>query len=80
MITKEVISQVTGIESRNIEGVTVYSPRLEPTGTEIVRCRDCIHFRPDNPSTHTPSKCSGVFAFVHPDPDGFCAWGKRVDE
>ncbi len=47
---------------------------------EIVRCRDCVHFRPENPSTHAPSKCTGVFAFVHPDPDGFCAWGKRRRE
>ena len=47
------------------------------THMEIVRCRDCIHFRTDNPKTSAPSRCSGVFAFVHPDPDGFCAWGER---
>ena len=44
---------------------------------EVVRCRDCVHFRPENPSTHAPSKCTGVFAFVHPDPDGFCAWARE---
>lgn len=60
-------------------GREVYTSR-GPDGPEVVRCRDCIHFRPDNPSTHTPSKCSGVFAFVHPDPDGFCSWGRRADE
>lgn len=53
----------------------------ECSGCEpIVRCRDCVHFRPENPSTHAPSKCTGVFAFVHPDPDGFCAWGERRRE
>ena len=48
----------------------------------VVRCRDCIHFRPDKPKTSAPSRCTGVFTFVHPDPDGFCAWGmarKRGD-
>lgn len=48
----------------------------------VVRCRDCIHFRPSKPKTSAPSRCSGVFAFVHSDPDGFCAWGmarKRGD-
>ena len=44
---------------------------------EIVRCRDCIHFRPGKPKTSAPSRRTGVFTFVHPDPDGFCAWGER---
>lgn len=41
----------------------------------VVRCRDCAHFRP--PGRNAPARCDGVFVFVHPDPDGFCAWGKE---
>lgn len=42
---------------------------------KVVRCRDCVNFRP--PSKTDRARCDGVFAFVEPDPDGFCAWGKR---
>lgn len=45
----------------------------------VVRCRDCVHYVPEVPSRHTPPRCSGVFAFVRPDPDGFCKWGKERD-
>ena len=45
---------------------------------KVVRCRDCVHFRP--PIKTGPARCSGVFTFVEPDPDGFCAWGKRMGE
>lgn len=44
----------------------------------IVRCRDCVHFRP--PSKTDRARCDGVFAFVEPNQDGFCAWGKRRGE
>lgn len=80
MSIREVIAREVVIDSRKMGGMTLETTRMEPTDTEIVRCRDCIHFRQDNPQMHTPPKCSGVFAFVHPDPDGFCAWGRRADE
>ena len=44
---------------------------------EVVRCRDCVHYRPENDDKRTPSRCTGVFAYVNPDADGFCAWGRR---
>lgn len=41
----------------------------------ITRCHDCDHFREvrmsDGSSQH---RCSGVMAYVEPDPMGFCAW------
>lgn len=77
---REVIAREVVIDSRKVDSVTLETTRMEPTYAEIVRCRDCIHFRPDNHSMNTPSKCNGVFTFVHPDPDGFCAWGRRADE
>ena len=45
---------------------------------EVVRCRDCVHWR--KPNKHERSKCTGVMAFVEPTPDGFCAWAKRREE
>lgn len=45
---------------------------------KVVRCSGCVHFRPPNKTD--PARCDGVFAFVEPDPAGFCAWGKRRDE
>ena len=43
----------------------------------IVRCWECVHFRPRNADKNEPSRCTGVFAYVNPDPDGFCKWGRR---
>ena len=42
---------------------------------DIVRCRDCVNYRPGD-GGHAPRcrKSIGTFA---PGPDGFCAWGKR---
>lgn len=42
----------------------------------IVRCRDCVHWRRLN--DHERSRCTGAMAFVEPDPDGFCAWGRLI--
>ena len=44
---------------------------------EVVRCRDCVHWRP--PDSMHPSRCTGAMAFVEPSPDGFCAWGGVAD-
>lgn len=45
---------------------------------EIVRCGDCTHFREVRMSDGTAKTvCSGVMAYVEPDPMGFCAWGER---
>lgn len=45
---------------------------------EIVRCRDCAHFRETRMyDGSTGRRCSGVMAFIEPNPDGFCAWGER---
>lgn len=45
---------------------------------EIVHCRDCVHFRRQTPTDR--ARCDGVFAFVEPDGNGFCSWGKRVED
>ena len=46
---------------------------------EIVRCRDCVdldHW--DYTDGRTRHVCAR-FEFVDVTPDGFCAWGGRVD-
>lgn len=50
------------------------TPDLE----EVIRCRDCRHFReiPYHDGS-IKAKCSGVFAFIEPNQDGFCAWAER---
>lgn len=44
---------------------------------EIVRCRDCVHWR--KPNDYERSKCTGAMAFVEPTPEGFCAWGRKEE-
>lgn len=58
------------------EGLSAYSVR-GADGPEVVRCRDCAHWRA--PDAVSDARCDGVFAFVKPDPGGFCAWGRRKD-
>lgn len=60
----------------DINGNPFYNMYL--TDEEIIRCRDCKHFR-DVPMADgsTGHRCSGVFTFVEPRPDGFCAWAER---
>lgn len=60
------IDESTGIVVRH------WNSRAE----NIVRCRDCVHWR--RPSDRERSRCTGAMAFVEPNPDGFCAWGRRV--
>ena len=56
----------------------IVDDRGEVTG-EVVRCKDCIHWitirLADGTEDH---RCSGAFAFVRPDADRFCAWGKKL--
>ena len=44
----------------------------------LIPCRDCKHFRevPYHDGS-IKTKCSGVFTFIEPNPDGFCAWAER---
>ena len=45
---------------------------------EIVRCRDCKHFDPnDEPSEVYPNSYWCDKLTVYMPPNGFCPWGKR---
>lgn len=55
------------------------------TGEEIVRCRDCTHFS-EGMGTHVwlcermeYLDIEGWTKNVRVDPNGFCAWGERID-
>lgn len=58
-----------------LEPIDEESYRVESI-RDVVMCRDCVHYRPDDEQRNTPPRCTGVFAFVKPDPEGFCAWGR----
>ena len=47
------------------------------TGEEIVRCRDCRHFKPGEEEPPVDWCC-----YFHDEvtPLGFCAWGERGEE
>lgn len=55
---------------------------LHPRSKELVHCRDCIHFHPPLPSEMESREpcCDGQMVFAPPDPEGFCAWGRRREE
>lgn len=44
---------------------------------EIVRCRDCKHFKEFEALKVEGFKCSRVSTPFEVEPDGFCAWGER---
>ena len=71
-----IVVNPVAIEAEFEDGRVVRYP--QEIRERVVRCRDCVHFRP--PGKPDPARCSGVFAFVEPDPDGFCAWGERRGE
>ena len=55
----------------------------QPTvdAVEIVRCRDCKHYRPQKKSAHWENRtnyCNRVVT-IKMQPDDFCSYGKRKD-
>lgn len=48
----------------------------ETNMVEVVRCKDCIHYRCYELPTETLSECT-IDHEENPDPDWFCADGKR---
>lgn len=64
------------IENYDGNGNNLYNMWL--TDQEIVRCKDCKHYREVSMSDGSKGhRCSGVFAFVECSPNGFCSWGER---
>lgn len=62
------------IEAANVYGEGQHLYNMHLTDTEIIRCRDCKHFRTERAEKNGQRwACFGVFAFVEPNPDGFCA-------
>lgn len=44
----------------------------------VVHCCDCAHFVPEVPG-RTETRCAHAFAYIRPDPYGFCSNGRPVD-
>lgn len=55
----------------------------EPTGQEVVRCKDCKHLMTYNDGTYDCKYLvERMFAEgeLNNKPDDFCCWGERKDE
>ncbi len=63
---------------RDRAACSVFAARREADGA--VRCRDCAHWREVLMADGTRERrCDGMFMFVKPNPDGFCSWGREVE-
>ena len=47
------------------------------TGEEIIRCKDCRHYKPFEALKIEGYKCTRVSTPFEIEPDGYCAWGER---
>lgn len=86
-----VIAKCHGLMPENADGTPICNPREiaelieEPiTLKEIVRCRDCVHYyEAENyhPQGNVISRCCKYFDTYYDEvePDGFCAWGERIE-
>lgn len=48
-----------------------------PVMERIVRCKDCKFFGKRETCVMFPMQ---TIRIIHPSKDGFCAWGKRIDD
>jgi len=48
-----------------------YQWAIEGEAEEIVRCRDCKYYDADDMECRENG--------IRPEPDGFCAWGERME-
>lgn len=66
--------------SEHIIKIAEYVPPFDPAvraasfGEEIVRCRDCRHYKTSDAGSYC---CKSITTLNNPD--GFCAWGERRD-
>lgn len=73
-----------GIAHPNVYYLTNYAMAIlkeAPTvdAVEVVRCRDCEHYKPQNKSAHWKSRanyCNRVVT-IKVKPDDFCSYGER---
>lgn len=61
--------------------VTCRMERIEDEKRILLRCGECVHWREVRMADGTVMhRCSGVMAYVTPDEDGYCKWGRRVTD
>ena len=58
--------------------------RAAPTvdAVEVVRCRDCKHYKPQKKSAHWENRtnyCNRIVT-IKMQPDDFCSYGKRKED
>ena len=55
-----------------------YDPATDPK--EAVRCGECAHMRPMRMADGTTRNvCTGAMAYVQPQRNTFCSWGRRKE-
>lgn len=47
---------------------------------EVVRCKDCKHYSPDNKNGLLHSPCSRIFAMSICKENSFCSYGERKED
>ena len=59
------------------EYVTDWQEHYRLKRERVVRCRDCINYRPAEDDEHEDG-CALAYAYLfETSPDGFCAWGEE---
>ena len=63
----------------NVANLLLHAPTVD--AVEIVRCRDCKHYKPQKKSAHWENRtnyCNRVVT-IKMQPDDFCSYGERKD-
>lgn len=57
-----------------------YEAGYKAAKAEIVRCKDCKHYSPDNKKGLLHSPCDRIFAMSICKEDSFCSFGERKED
>ena len=83
---RHLIALAVGYHSETLHIDMILNAILRHTTTvdavEVVRCKDCKHYKPQNKSAHWEHKvpyCMRLVA-VKVKPDDFCSYGERRNE
>ena len=63
----------------DVANLLLHAPTVD--AVEIVRCRDCKHYKPQKKSAHWENRanyCNRVVT-IKTQPDDFCSYGERKD-
>lgn len=70
------IRENTSNEKRLIDANAMRSDWLENCENEVVRCKDCKHYKPQKKSAHCESRCNRIIT-IKVQPYDFCSYGEK---